>query len=72
MNFLFGKKWRQTAALYFFILSLIYLYIEVRKAVRKKITIFGQLDANQMVIDAKSSAKSGARFETETNNALRA
>ena len=48
---------------------LIYLYIVVRNAVRKKITIFIQYATNQTVGHAKRSAKCGAKIEKEPDNA---
>ena len=47
----------------------IYLYIVVRNAVRKKITIFIQYATNQTVGHAKRSAKCGAKIEKEPDNA---
>lgn len=70
MIFFQKQKRRRTVALSFFLSLLIYLYIVVRNAVRKKITIFSQYATNQAVGSAKRSAKCGAKTEVKLNNTL--
>ena len=49
MEFCLKKEWRRNVASSLFLSLLIYLYIVVRNAVRKKITIFIQYATNQTV-----------------------
>ena len=65
MEFCLKKEWRRNVASSLFLSLLIYLYIVVRNAVRKKITIFIQYATNQTVGHAKRSAK----IEKEPDNA---
>ena len=65
MEFCLKKEWRRNVASSLFLSLLIYLYIVVRNAVRKKITIFIQYATNQTVGHAKRSAKCGAKIEKD-------